>query len=83
MVFTILGRRTSLCFNEFADKVITVPIPDIRCDLIDLFIRTDKLTGRFIDPIVCQVIFERLVIFLPEDLAQVRTVNVILLPQIP
>ena len=67
--FAVLRWRAALYFNEFADKVVRILIAYILCDLVDLLLGIDDLLGCFLDPIICQVVFETHPVFFPKDLA--------------
>ena len=67
--FPVLGWRTSHDLNEFADKIVAVLVSDVFCNTVYLLIRIDNLAGSFPDPVICQVVFERLPVFFPEYLS--------------
>ena len=79
---TVLGRSTAHDLNEFADKVIAVLISYVLCNTVDLLICTDDLLCSFFDPVICQVILKRHTVLFPEDLSQVRVVNMIFVSEI-
>ena len=66
---TVFRRGTSHDLNEFADKIVAVLVSDVFRNTVYLLIRIDYLAGSFPDPVICQVVFERLPVFFPEDLS--------------
>ena len=67
--------------NKAVYKIIQIMIADFLRDLNYLLVRMQKQIRRPLHSVIIQIIFERLAIFLAEQLPQICTIDIIFLTQ--